>query len=205
MEQTELKIYGPTIEGIGEYPVVETDLQAGNLPLFVAGDAGGMFRGIVGAMVSGDYTARRALSTLQRRAQEGTEHIEKTTPPSSSEDNDNDKDNDSDNNVNKGKDDGTHKFYVQYTDYDLERVAELESRLAPLKSEIVNHELWDAIETQEQVAAFTEVHCFAVWDFMTLLKALQTSLTCVDAETWHPPRLPELWVTERKKERQDSR
>ena len=43
-------IYAPTIEGVGTYPVLAPDLRvAGSLPLWVAGDSTGMFRGSVHA------------------------------------------------------------------------------------------------------------------------------------------------------------
>lgn len=84
----------------------------------------------------------------------------------------------------------SHRFYTEY-EGDLDRVTEMEDRLLPLKNRMVNHKLWSAISTKEHVQAFTEVHAFAVWDFMTLLKALQRGLTCIDVD-WVPPRLPQL-------------
>ena len=42
-----------------------------------------------------------------------------------------------------------------------------------------NHPLYSKIKTLEHLQKFTEVHVFAVWDFMSLLKALQIELTCV--------------------------
>jgi hypothetical protein len=67
----------------------------------------------------------------------------------------------------------------------------MENRLLPIRNKMVNHELWSVISTREHVQAFTEVHAFAVWDFMTLLKALQRGLTCIDID-WRPPRLPQI-------------
>lgn len=42
-----------------------------------------------------------------------------------------------------------------------------------------NHPLYSNIKTLEHLQKFTQVHVFAVWDFMSLLKALQIELTCV--------------------------
>src|SRR5690606_5664717 len=42
-----------------------------------------------------------------------------------------------------------------------------------------NHPLYSKIKTLEHLQKFTQVHVFAVWDFMSLLKALQIELTCV--------------------------
>lgn len=42
-----------------------------------------------------------------------------------------------------------------------------------------NHPLYSKIKTLENLQKFTQVHVFAVWDFMSLLKALQIELTCV--------------------------
>ena len=82
------------------------------------------------------------------------------------------------------------RFYVEHAG-DLARVAAMEARLAPARARVVDHALWREISTRAHVRAFTEVHCFAVWDFMSLLKALQRELTCVDVD-WRPPRVPQL-------------
>lgn len=74
---------------------------------------------------------------------------------------------------------------------DVARVEAMAARLEPLRHKMVNHELWDSLTDSAAIAALMEVHCFAVWDFMTLVKALQRRLTCVEEE-WRPPRHPEL-------------
>lgn len=52
----ELKIIGPTIEGIGYYPDINNFLQVnGNENMWVVGDASGIFRGIIASMQSGLY------------------------------------------------------------------------------------------------------------------------------------------------------
>lgn len=50
-----LTAYGPAIEGVGEYPLLDRSLRVEGWPLYVAGDACGLFRGLVAAMVSGAY------------------------------------------------------------------------------------------------------------------------------------------------------
>jgi hypothetical protein len=55
-------LHGPVIEGVGEYPVIDGNLSI-DTNLFVAGDACGVFRGLVAAMLSGAYVGE-ALSLL---------------------------------------------------------------------------------------------------------------------------------------------
>ncbi len=52
------ELFAPCIEGVGDYPVSDPDLEiAPNV--FIAGDACGRFRGIVASMVSGRYVGHR--------------------------------------------------------------------------------------------------------------------------------------------------
>ena len=64
----------------------------------------------------------------------------------------------------------------------LERLRE---SLRPLRAQVVQHKVYGAIETLEDLRIFMEHHVFAVWDFMSLLKALQRDLTCVEIP-WVP-------------------
>lgn len=59
------RLIGPTLEGIGWYPTVDGDLKLSDAPLWVAGDACGLFRGIVSAFISGHYAANAVLAHLQ--------------------------------------------------------------------------------------------------------------------------------------------
>lgn len=65
------------------------------------------------------------------------------------------------------------------------RVATLQGDLANSRRETVEHPLYAALTSVPRVQAFMSLHVFAVWDFMSLLKALQQHLTCVEVP-WIP-------------------
>lgn len=56
---------------------------------------------------------------------------------------------------------------------------------ADLKAQIVNHKVYTQISDLPALRIFMEHHIYAVWDFMSLLKALQISLTCTTLP-WFP-------------------
>lgn len=63
-----IEAIGPSLEGVGAYPKIDGRLRLKDAPgLFIAGDACGVFRGLVAALVSGAYAARLALSELEAR------------------------------------------------------------------------------------------------------------------------------------------
>ena len=68
-------------------------------------------------------------------------------------------------------------------------LAMIEARIAPLRARLASHPLYPSIRTPAQLRTFMESHVYAVWDFMSLLKALQRALTCVDVP-WTPTRFP---------------
>lgn len=49
------KVWGPTIEGVGDYPVTDNNMKVPDQNIWVVGDACGKFRGITACMVSGFY------------------------------------------------------------------------------------------------------------------------------------------------------
>jgi len=53
------------------------------------------------------------------------------------------------------------------------------------RNKLKSHPLYASIKTVPQLQTFMRSHCFAVWDFMSLLKGLQRRITCVD-KTWVP-------------------
>lgn len=73
----------------------------------------------------------------------------------------------------------------------MERIDSVLKQLHPLQEELKNHSLYQTIENVEDIRLFTEGHVFAVWDFMSLLKALQQQLTCTTTP-WIPAKNPTL-------------
>ena len=61
----------------------------------------------------------------------------------------------------------------------------LNSNLTKYREEIVNHNLYKKLNSVEDIAVMMEHHVYAVWDFMSLLKALQSLLTCTTSP-WKP-------------------
>ena len=61
----------------------------------------------------------------------------------------------------------------------------LNSNLTKYREEIVNHALYKKLNSVEDIAVMMEHHVYAVWDFMSLLKALQSLLTCTTSP-WKP-------------------
>jgi hypothetical protein len=64
-------------------------------------------------------------------------------------------------------------------------IEKIKQAIEPLRQEIVHHKVYGAIKDLEDVKIFMQNHVYAVWDFMSLLKALQNNLTCTSVP-WFP-------------------
>lgn len=69
------------------------------------------------------------------------------------------------------------------------RLQPIQERLVPLKAALLKHAIYQEIDRLDALRLFMEHHIFAVWDFMSLLKALQQRLCCV-AVPWLPATDP---------------
>ncbi len=58
------------------------------------------------------------------------------------------------------------------------------------KNVLLQHSLYSKVKTIEDLHTFLESHVYAVWDFMSLLKALQERLTCTSTP-WFATKNPE--------------
>lgn len=64
-------------------------------------------------------------------------------------------------------------------------VSKLQAEIQPLREQLVHHPVYASIHSLEDLQVFMEHHVYAVWDFMSLLKALQLHLTSVQIP-WRP-------------------
>jgi hypothetical protein len=66
----------------------------------------------------------------------------------------------------------------------------INSSIRPQKELLLQHTLYNKVKTIDDLRHFVEGHVYAVWDFMSLLKALQNKLTCTSTP-WMPVGNPE--------------
>jgi hypothetical protein len=64
-------------------------------------------------------------------------------------------------------------------------ILKIQKNIEPLRQQVINHKVYSAINEVEDLRIFMEHHIYAVWDFMSLLKALQINLTCTTLP-WFP-------------------
>lgn len=67
----------------------------------------------------------------------------------------------------------------------------INKRITPYRKRLLEHSLYSEIKTIDDLHVFLENHVYAVWDFMSLLKALQNTLTCTTTP-WIPIGNPEV-------------
>jgi len=61
----------------------------------------------------------------------------------------------------------------------------IQEKIKSYKQHLLHHSLYERVTTLEELHVFLENHVYAVWDFMSLLKALQVKLTCTTTP-WMP-------------------
>ena len=66
-------------------------------------------------------------------------------------------------------------------------ISNILGKIAPLRLELQQHPVYDQLESLPNLQRFMELHVYAVWDFMSLLKALQRELCCVEVP-WLPSK-----------------
>ena len=64
-------------------------------------------------------------------------------------------------------------------------LSDLRDSIEATRKQVLGHPLYARLTDEAAVVAFMEHHVWAVWDFMSLLKALQRRLTCVEVP-WVP-------------------
>lgn len=65
----------------------------------------------------------------------------------------------------------------------------LQASIAPLRQQLLNHPVYQDLASPAALRHFMQLHVYAVWDFMSLLKKLQQGLTCIQSP-WLPPADP---------------
>jgi hypothetical protein len=65
------------------------------------------------------------------------------------------------------------------------QIEKIKKTIEPLRQEIINHKVYSAIKDVDDLKVFMQFHVYAVWDFMSLLKTLQSNLTCTSVP-WFP-------------------
>ncbi len=63
---------------------------------------------------------------------------------------------------------------------------DIQNKIEPIQNQLFDHKIYSEIKTIDELRVFMQAHVFAVWDFMSLVKKLQMSLTCVSLP-WFPP------------------
>lgn len=68
-----------------------------------------------------------------------------------------------------------------------EKIEFIENELVGLRKELNEHSLYKNLQVSKDINIFMESHVYAVWDFMSLLKAIQIDLTTVTTP-WIPKK-----------------
>ncbi|NRT13451.1 DUF3050 domain-containing protein [Flavobacterium sp. 14A] len=69
-------------------------------------------------------------------------------------------------------------------------IQHINNKIQPQKELLLQHSLYNKVKSIQDLQCFLENHIYAVWDFMSLLKALQAKLTCTTTP-WFATANPE--------------
>lgn len=69
-------------------------------------------------------------------------------------------------------------------------ISAINQKIQPQKDILLQHPLYAKVKSVDDLHQFLESHVYAVWDFMSLLKALQSKLTCTTTP-WFASENPE--------------
>ncbi|MBN4081818.1 DUF3050 domain-containing protein [bacterium AH-315-C07] len=73
----------------------------------------------------------------------------------------------------------------------MKEIEVIQREIKELRVELTNHQLYNRLSTIDDIKVFMEHHVFAVWDFMSLVKSLQSNLTMLNIP-WTPGPKPVL-------------
>lgn len=73
----------------------------------------------------------------------------------------------------------------------MDRIELIEKELSDLRNNLANHKVYKLLTEIDDIRIFMRKHVYAVWDFMSLLKSLQSQLTCISIP-WKPVRNPKI-------------
>jgi len=79
----------------------------------------------------------------------------------------------------------TFRFFNQSNKQMHINLQKINAAIEPLRQQIIHHPVYSVINDLDDLKVFMEYHVYAVWDFMSLLKALQQNLTCTTVP-WFP-------------------
>jgi hypothetical protein len=68
----------------------------------------------------------------------------------------------------------------------IRRFEALRNKIAPLHDALLSHPIYAEVDSLSRLREFMQIHVFAVWDFMSLVKRLQRELTSTSLP-WMPP------------------
>lgn len=77
------------------------------------------------------------------------------------------------------------KLFYFYKKFEKMTIDTINNSIHTQKESLLQHSLYNKVQSIEDLHRFLESHVYAVWDFMSLLKALQSKLTCTTTP-WFP-------------------